>query len=52
MPSSKKSLPGEGGKYFPLGFSGKEVRKWRLFGTECLVPTGEVRHSLEHEWPY
>lgn len=28
VPSTKKSLPGEGGKYFSLEFSGEEIRKW------------------------
>lgn len=26
-------MPGEGGKYFYLEFSGEELRKWWLFGT-------------------
>ena len=40
MPSSGKSIPGEGGKYFYLEFSVEEIRKWWLFETESLWPSG------------
>ena len=40
MPSSGKSIPGKGGKYCYLEFSGEEIRKRGLFGTESLWPSG------------
>lgn len=27
------------------------LRKWELFGAECVVPSVEAGDSSEHEWP-
>lgn len=50
LASTEKSLPGEGGKYFPPEFSGADIRKWQLFGAECCVLSVKPV-CLEGEWP-
>lgn len=49
MPSSKKSLPGEGGKYFSLEISGEEVRQWQLFGSSWPSVDGLLHWSGTQE---